>query len=112
MSAWQLALRYGYGAGLLIMPAQLARLTRASLDHRTTTVARILGARELLQAELLRRYPSARCQLAGTGIDAVHSTSMGALAVIDARQRRLVLHSAATSAAFATASIAVARRPA
>jgi hypothetical protein len=70
-----------YGLGLLLTPAStLSALARSPLDRPAVAVARALGARQLVQAALLRRYPTAPCLLAGAAVDAAHAASMLALA--------------------------------
>ncbi len=102
--------RLAYGAVLLLAPtALLARLTRFGLDRRARLVARVLGVRELLQAELVRRRPTRGRQLAGAGVDAVHAASMIALARADQGRRRAALHNAASAVLLALGGLAGAR---
>lgn len=111
MSRWLFVLRSVYGALLLVMPAPaLANLARTQIDRRATIVARVLGARELLQAELVRRHPGRAAQLASAGVDGLHAATMFALAAADREQRALALHNGATAGALALASVAAARR--
>ncbi len=66
--AW---VRFGYGTVLLLAPeAVLGKPGRCDIDRRTLSFARVLGARELLQAELGRRHATRRGLLAGAGVDA------------------------------------------
>jgi hypothetical protein len=75
------AARGGYGAGLLLgSAAGLSRIARMPLDGAAITVARVLGARELVQAAWLAGAPSPSALLAGAGVDALHSASMVLLA--------------------------------
>ncbi len=77
-------LRFVYGAMLLISPRRLlVALALAPVDRQAMATARLLGARELLQAELMRRHRTLGCTLAGAGVDALHSASMIALARAD-----------------------------
>jgi uncharacterized membrane protein (DUF4010 family) len=86
------AVRVAYGAGLLLLPAgALERLARASLDTAAVRVARVLGARELLQAALLTASPSPRRRLAGAAVDALHAASMLAVARWSHRSARRTL---------------------
>lgn len=104
--AW---VRFGYGTVLLLAPeAVLGKLARCDIDRRALSFARLLGARELLQAELGRRHATRRGLLAGAGVDAIHSTSMLALAHADPPRRQLARQSAATAAAWAMAGVAAA----
>ena len=80
MTGWLFALRSLYGAVLLLAPARaLATLTRAPVDRPAANVARVLGARELVQAELVRRHPGRAAQLASAGVDGLHAATMFAL---------------------------------
>ncbi len=113
MTGGLVVIRFVYGAVLLLAPTRaLAALTRAPIDHRARLVGRVLGVRELLQAELIRRHPSPGWWLTGAGVDGVHAVSMLGLAGVDRRRRPLALHNAATATGFALASIvAVSRAP-
>lgn len=111
MSGSLFVLRSLYGVILLLAPPRaLAKLTRAPVDRRAVVVARVLGVRELLQAELSRRHPDRPSQLTSAGVDGLHAATMFALAGADRDRRRLVLHNGATATALALASVAAARR--
>lgn len=111
MSGWLLVIRTAYGAVLLLAPSgALAALTRSQIDRRALRLARILGARELVQAAVIERNPTRGRQLAGAGVDALHAASMLALARIDRRRRRLALHNALTAGLLTGASLAAAAR--
>ncbi len=74
-------LRCIYGAMLLLAPRRaLAELAGAPVDTPATIVARVLGARELAQAELVRRHPGRAAQLTSAGVDGIHAATMFALA--------------------------------
>jgi hypothetical protein len=101
-------LRVLYGGGLLLLPVGvLRRLARMSLDGRTVRVARVLGARQLLQAAL-GRHPSRRGLLVGAGVDTAHAASMVAVSVWSPRagERVLARRQARTAAVLATAGAA------
>ncbi|MGO9820573.1 MAG: hypothetical protein ACLPTJ_07975 [Solirubrobacteraceae bacterium] len=111
MTGWLFALRSLYGAVLLLAPARaLATLTRAPVDRPAANVARVLGARELVQAELVRRHPGRAAQLASAGVDGLHAATMFALAAANGGRRRLALRNGVTATALALASVAAARR--
>ena len=111
MNAALFGLRGIYGAVLLLAPRRaLAELARAPVDMPATIVARVLGARELAQAELVRRHPGRAAQLTSAGIDGIHAATMFALAAADRGRRRLALHNGATATALALASVVAARR--
>ncbi len=107
MSQILTAVRAVYGAVLLLGSEHLlSRLSGAPVDSRARTVARVLGARELLQAELTCRYPTRAVRRLGVGVDSVHAASMVALAVLDPARRRLATHNAVSAAALALAGAA------
>jgi hypothetical protein len=100
------AARALYGAGLLLTPSRaLARLARSPLDHSAVIVARVLGARHLLQAAILWRRPAPHWQLSGAVVDAAHAASMLALARWSRlpTRRRLAARDARTAALLAGA---------
>ena len=105
MTPWLNRIRFGYGTALLILPgAVLARLTGAPVDPRTVVVARVLGARELAQAELPRRHPTPGVLWAGAGVDLLHAASMVGLAAADPGRRRLAQHNAVSATLLALGS--------
>ena len=100
--AWVVALaRAGYGVALLVAPQALIKLTgdpvtgqpagasRARPSRRACGVARVLGARHLMQAGLtavaLRAGPgrSYYALAGGAAVDALHATTMVGLALVD-----------------------------
>jgi hypothetical protein len=98
------AARALYGAGLLLAPSQaLARGARSPLDCPAVIVARVLGARDLLQAAILWERPAPHRQLSGAAVDAAHAASMLALARWShvPTRRRLAARNARTAALFA-----------
>ena len=103
------AVRCAYGAALVLAPSKaLSTVAGAPIDRRALVAARVLGVRELVQAELVRRHPSRAGQLASAGVDGLHAASMFALAAGDRGRRRLALHNGATATALALASLAAA----
>ncbi len=101
--------RAGYGAGLLLLPGPVIRLsTGRPAGHRTRNVARLLGARHLVQAALTAGSgPSAESLGIGAAIDITHAASMAGLAMADRRVRRVTLTDALIETAFAAAGAAV-----
>jgi hypothetical protein len=98
------AARALYGAGLLLAPSQaLARGARSPLDRPAVVVARVLGARDLLQAAILWERPAPRWRLSGAAVDAAHAASMLALARWSRMptRRRLAARNARTASLFA-----------
>jgi hypothetical protein len=103
------AARAVYGAGLLLAPPRaLGALSRSSLDPASVRVARVLGARHLLQAAVLSVRSEAGWRLAGAAVDAAHAASMLALARWSRRpvHRSLAARNARTAALLAAAECA------
>lgn len=114
MTGWPARLiataRAGYGAALLWSPGTL---TQAAAGHAAGPVARetarMLGARQLLQAAITGGYPTPRALWLGAATDAAHATSMAALAVTDRGWRRAALIDALAAATFAAAGLRTAQ---
>jgi hypothetical protein len=105
------AIRAGYGGVLLIVPGPVIRMaTGRPASRRACAVARVLGARHLLQAALTTAAPSRADALgAGAAVDLVHAASMAALALADRQVRRLTLSDALIESTFAAAGVSAAR---
>lgn len=110
------AVRGGYGAVQLARPRLVAdRLLAAPLDRRGRGVARVLGARQVVQALASGRSPSYPVLALGVEVDLLHAASMLAVALADRRRRRPALTDALIAGSFAfggaLAARAVGRRP-
>lgn len=102
--------RGGWGLLQLASPGLVAdRILRLPLDHRAETVARVLAARQVLQAGLLLRTPTPAALGVGAAVDGLHAASMVGLAVLDGRRRPAALLDAAIASAFAVAGVLAAR---
>ena len=114
MSARALELaRAAYGAGMLLAPASaLSRLAGTPLDRPAVRVARVLGARHLLQATVLATHPGPGWRLSGAAVDASHAVSMLALARWSRRplHRRLAARNARSAGMLAAAEAAAGLR--
>jgi hypothetical protein len=106
MRLLQLA-RLAYGSTLLVAPHVLLR---QGVDGRVRAVARILGARQLLQAVLVPPDSSPRRVCLGALVDGSHAATMAACAVISPKHRRLAGRNALTALGFAAAGLAEVRR--
>ena len=103
-------IRAGWGLLQLAAPGLVAdRVLTAPLDHRATVVARVLAARQVLQAGLLLRNPGPMALALGAGVDGLHAASMLGPA-FDARRRRSALLDASIAATFAVSGVLGARR--
>lgn len=102
--------RAGWGLLQLVNPSLVAdRVLRVRLDHRAEVVARVLAARQVLQAGLLLAAPTPTTLGLGAGVDGLHAASMLALAAVDGRRRPPALLDAAIAAAFALSGVVGAR---
>jgi hypothetical protein len=96
--------RATYGAALVLVPGPAIHLATGRLpSRRACRVARVLGARHLIQAALTAAAPGREGLALGGQVDAVHSASMLLLAVVSRTQRRPAVTDALTEAAFAAA---------
>jgi hypothetical protein len=102
--------RAGYGGALLIVPGPVIRLVAGRpAGSRARAVARVLGARHLLQAALTAAAPDGPSLGIGAAVDLVHAVSMAALALADRPARRLTLSDALIESTFAAAGASAAR---
>lgn len=101
--------RGGYGALQLLAPSLLANRLQQRLDPRARTVARLLGARQLVQALASGGAPSYPVLALGVEVDALHAASMLALAVVDRRRRQVAFADALLAGSFALAGALAAR---
>jgi hypothetical protein len=73
-----------WGLALLTRPEQVLRhVHRVQVDRPSIVVARILGARHLVQAVLSGVRPSPEVLAMGVWVDAAHAASAVGLAVVD-----------------------------
>lgn len=108
------AIRALGGAALLLAPdAVLCKLPHQQIDRSTRLFARILGIRYLAQAAIVDSQTAGisgrRWILAGAAVDAIHATTMVALALLKPNQRKLALTNATAASAFAAAGLYQAR---
>ncbi|MEO5833196.1 MAG: hypothetical protein ABIR83_07465 [Nakamurella sp.] len=103
--------RAAWGLLQLAAPGLVAdRVLLLPLDHRAEVVARILGARQILQAGLLLRAPGPVPLSVGAGVDGLHAVSMLALAAYNPRRRPPALLDAVIATGFAVSGVVGARR--
>lgn len=96
--------RASYGLALVLAPREMIRLAAGRLPgRRECGVARLLGARHLVQAALTAVIPLPGVFAIGAQVDTVHAASMLMLAAAGRRGRRAVLTDALTEAIFAAA---------
>jgi hypothetical protein len=95
-------MRGSWGAALLIAPRLvLAQVHGVRVDRKAVVVARILGARQLLQAGLSGINPSPEMLAGGVWVDAVHSLTAFGLAVGDRRRARAGITDGVVAAVWA-----------
>lgn len=87
----------------LAAPGVVMKMFGLAPDQPARRVTRMLGARHLAQAAASAQAPTAAVLALGVEVDLLHAVSMIALAVLDRRQRRAALTSAAVAGAFAVA---------
>jgi hypothetical protein len=102
--------RTGLGVTYLMFPALAARAA-ADPGHRAaaTVVARILGARHLIQAAATAGQPDGAVLALGAEADAAHAASMLAVGLISPSWRRAALRDCLLAATLAAAGAAAAR---
>jgi hypothetical protein len=104
------ALRLGLGLALVVAPTKVLVACGGEDDRRARIVARVLGARHLVEAGVLVRFDTAPVALAGAAVDGIHAATALAFAAADGRRRRLALLNAAGALFFTAAGIARAQR--
>jgi len=93
--------RLAYGTALLASPARIVRAYGGDPDDDATTlVARILGARHVLQAVVTGSHPGPIRRYGGAVVDALHALSMFTLATMDSDHARPALFDGSLAAAF------------
>jgi hypothetical protein len=107
--AWLVtAARAGYGVALIGVPGLLIGLTGQKPEPRACVVARVLGARHLIQAGVTALSqstdPGSSMVLGGgVAVDLLHASSMLALGAVDRHVRRAALSDAAVETTLAMA---------
>lgn len=97
-------LRAAWGAALLIDPHRVLRATDSGpVDTPSVVVARILGARQLLQATLSGLRPSPEVLAMGVWVDTVHALTASALALSVRARARAGYTDAAIASVWAAA---------
>ncbi len=92
-----------WGAALLAAPgAVLTRVHGLEPDRTAVAVARILGARHLVQATFSGVNPSPEVLAAGTWVDSVHSVTAFGLAAADSRRARVGITDGIVAALWAS----------
>jgi len=104
-TAWASLARAGYGTALLCAPGPvISVMTGGPVSRRARAVARVLGARHLVQAAVCGLVPARGLIRAGAAADGLHAASMLVLAVTAPGLRRALLADAVIAATLASAS--------
>jgi hypothetical protein len=99
------AVRAGYGAALLLLPERLLALgTPAPVPGAAVAVARVLGARHVLQSVVTVLVPTGRVATAGALVDALHGSTGVGLAAVSPRWRPVALADATVATVLAAAT--------
>lgn len=97
-------LRAAWGTALVVAPDRVLAATRSGpADSASRGVARLLGARHLVQALLSGLRPDPDVLALGVWVDAVHALTASLLAVGDRRRARAGWTDAAIAAGWAVA---------
>ncbi|WIM93329.1 hypothetical protein ACTOB_005306 [Actinoplanes oblitus] len=105
------AARAGWGCALLLAPETLLRLGgRPAPAPALTALARVLGARQIVQAAVLTAWPAGAVARCGAAVDVLHATSDLGYAAASPRHRPVVLLDAAIGAGLAAAGRRLAAR--
>jgi hypothetical protein len=96
--------RAGWGCVLLFVPRQVLRIGGGPpVPAGAVAVARVLGARELLQAALTAVAPTGSVAGLGAVVDALHASTSVGLAAVSPRWRPVALADAAIAGGLAAA---------
>jgi hypothetical protein len=94
--------RAGWAAVLLLAPERVLAIGgQPSIPAAAVVVARVLGARQLLQSALTAAAPTGPLLSVGAAVDAVHAGTDVGLAAVSPRWRRIALIDAVIAATFA-----------
>jgi hypothetical protein len=98
--------RAGWGLSCLVAPRAVGRVLGLDpADRWAHRLLRLLGARDLGQAALPATAPPRALLRLGSAVDALHATSMYALAALRRDYRRPALTAAAIATTWAAASL-------
>ena len=95
------AVRCGWGVLCLAAPRAVTAAVGGSQDRATHVFVRVLGGRELAQGAVALAAPTRPVLLTGAVVDAIHVTTMLALAAVDPKRRGPALANAVTASGWA-----------
>jgi hypothetical protein len=102
-------LRAAWGAVLMLAPDQLVALAGGRPDRASRMTLRVLGARHVLQAAALWRWPQPAVRRLGVAVDLLHGGTSAALAVADRRRRRVAAADAVVALLWAASGVPAGR---
>jgi hypothetical protein len=103
-------LRAAWGVALLAVPARvLGALERTDHTRAQVLVARILGARHVIQAGVVTVVGGSSIRREGAVVDGIHALTSLGMAAASRRWRRLALTDAAIAAGLCAAGVSTAR---
>ena len=103
--------RAGWGCVLLVATGRVLRVGgRPPAPPAALAVARVLGARQLVQAAVTAVRPGGPVAGVSAAVDALHAATDVALAAVAPRWRRIALADTAVAAALAAAGWRARRR--
>lgn len=100
-----------WGLALLIRPDDVSRAVGAADPLPPAWIARVLGARLVVQHAVVLAVPERRVVAAGGVVDLLHALSMVPVAVLWPEHRRAAVVSAASAAAPAALGLLTSPRP-
>lgn len=90
------------GLALLIRPELIAEVVvDEPVDRCWITLARVLGARHLVEVIAVNIEPEPRFARVGATVDAIHACTAAGFAMCDSQRRRMLLVNALAATAFA-----------
>jgi hypothetical protein len=97
--------RAGWGCALLLVPGRiLGAGVRPPIPAAAVAAARVLGARQLLQAVVMTAAPTRAVAALGAAVDGLHAGTDVALAAASPRWRRIALFDAGIATCLAAST--------
>ena len=100
-----LFLRLVWGAMCLSRPRSVVAILGGPVDHRATTVTRLVGARHVVQSGVDWLVPTRRTLVVGGAVDLIHGASMALFGVLDPARRRWAWRECAIATAWGAGSL-------
>ena len=91
-----------WGLTLVVAPGRVIRFVQGSDPANEVSVARVLGARHMVQAAAILARPTRTRTILGSAVNGLHAVSMVFMAAVDDSRRRIYGCDAAVAALFCT----------